>query len=162
RIKCRNADWETERARLQALLTPDETESARATTLNAHYTAPPIIRAIYALLQQLLTSRRIKQPRRLTIQSVSGTPSTTLQRTSDPVRKSKGGDAGECFRLIGSNRQYSLFLNAITGAQPRGRALLPPRFGWFWLSNVVKLFRLFRASAPHPTCFPETLMEIVG
>src|SRR5262249_42797603 len=48
-----NAEWETERTRLEALLTSDELESARATTLNAHYTAPLIIRAIYALLQQL-------------------------------------------------------------------------------------------------------------
>jgi hypothetical protein len=48
-----NEDWKAERERLEALLTPDELESARATTLNAHYTAPAIIRAIYALLQRL-------------------------------------------------------------------------------------------------------------
>ncbi len=48
-----NDDWKDERERLEQLLTSDELESARATTLNAHYTAPPIIREMYALLQRL-------------------------------------------------------------------------------------------------------------
>jgi hypothetical protein len=38
-----NGAWADERARLESLLTDDELESARATTLNAHYTAPLII-----------------------------------------------------------------------------------------------------------------------
>ncbi len=48
-----NKVWQEERAQLAALLTTEELESARATTLNAHYTAPIIIQAMYALLQQL-------------------------------------------------------------------------------------------------------------
>ena len=48
-----NDAWTEERERLEQLLTPDELDSARATTLNAHYTAPVIIRAMYALLQHL-------------------------------------------------------------------------------------------------------------
>ena len=36
----RNEQWSQERQRLEQLLTPEELESARATTLNAHYTAP--------------------------------------------------------------------------------------------------------------------------
>ena len=48
-----NDEWGEERQRLESLLASDELESARATTLNAHYTAPAIIRAIYALLQRL-------------------------------------------------------------------------------------------------------------
>jgi hypothetical protein len=38
---------------LEQLLTPDELDSARATTLNAHYTAPTVIRAMYAALRHL-------------------------------------------------------------------------------------------------------------
>ena len=48
-----NDEWNEERERLETLLVSDELESARATTLNAHYTAPAIIRAMYALLQRL-------------------------------------------------------------------------------------------------------------
>ena len=48
-----NADWQAEREQLEQLLTPEELESARATTLNAHYTAPDIIRAMYAALERL-------------------------------------------------------------------------------------------------------------
>ncbi len=52
-----------ERERLEQLPTPDELEHARATTLNAHYTAPAIIRAMYALLQRLgFTHGRILEP----------------------------------------------------------------------------------------------------
>jgi len=48
-----NELWADQREQLEALLTNDELESARATTLNAHYTAPLIIKAIYSLLRQL-------------------------------------------------------------------------------------------------------------
>lgn len=47
-----NEEWKSEREQLQAFLTPEELESARATTLNAHYTSPVIIRAMYAALQR--------------------------------------------------------------------------------------------------------------
>ena len=58
-----NDQWKEERERLEQLLTPDEIESARATTLNAHYTAPAIIPAMYALLQRLgFTQGRILEP----------------------------------------------------------------------------------------------------
>ena len=46
-----NAQWAEVRGRLESLMTVEEMDSARASTLNAHYTAPLIIRAIYALLQ---------------------------------------------------------------------------------------------------------------
>ena len=39
--------WSTEYAQLKELLTPEEYTAARASTLNAHYTSPTIIRAIY-------------------------------------------------------------------------------------------------------------------
>ncbi len=58
-----NEQWSKERNRLESLLTTEEFESARATTLNAHYTAPLIIRAMYALLQQLgFAHGRILEP----------------------------------------------------------------------------------------------------
>ncbi len=48
-----NEEWKEERERLEQLLAPDELDSARATTLNAHYTSPAIIQAMYAALQRL-------------------------------------------------------------------------------------------------------------
>ena len=58
-----NEQWKGERTRLESLLTTEELDSARATTLNAHYTAPLIIRALYALLQQLgFAQGRILEP----------------------------------------------------------------------------------------------------
>jgi N12 class adenine-specific DNA methylase len=47
-----NEEWQPERERLEKLLTPDELDSARATTLNAHYTATVVIRAMYGALQR--------------------------------------------------------------------------------------------------------------
>jgi N12 class adenine-specific DNA methylase/SAM-dependent methyltransferase/TolA-binding protein len=59
----RNEPWAEERERLESLLTNAELESARATTLNAHYTAPIIIRAMYAILRQLgFDQGRILEP----------------------------------------------------------------------------------------------------
>ena len=58
-----NEQWQEERERLQALLTPEELASARATTLNAHYTAPVIIRAMHAALRRFGFERgRILEP----------------------------------------------------------------------------------------------------
>ena len=58
-----NEQWQEERERLETLLTAPELESARATTLNAHYTAPLVVRAIYQLLQRLgFTQGRILEP----------------------------------------------------------------------------------------------------
>jgi N12 class adenine-specific DNA methylase len=48
-----NEQWQAERERLESLLTEDGLESARATTLNAHYTAPVVIGAMYQLLEHL-------------------------------------------------------------------------------------------------------------
>lgn len=46
-----NRDWKAEAGQLTKLLAPEEYESARATTLNAHYTSPRVIRAMYAALR---------------------------------------------------------------------------------------------------------------
>ena len=40
-------DWKKEYAELKSLLTPEEYDMARASTLNAHYTSPTVIHAIY-------------------------------------------------------------------------------------------------------------------
>ena len=41
------SEWSKEYAELKSLLTPEEYEAARGSTLNAHYTSPAVIRAIY-------------------------------------------------------------------------------------------------------------------
>ncbi|MPY19882.1 helicase-related protein [Paenibacillus glucanolyticus] len=48
-----NAQWAAEYAELQALLTPEEFASARASTLNAHYTSPTVIQAMYECLERM-------------------------------------------------------------------------------------------------------------
>ena len=45
-----NYSWSRPCSELQDLLTRDETQSLRASSLNAHFTSLPIIRAIYAAL----------------------------------------------------------------------------------------------------------------
>lgn len=47
-----NEPWRREREQLESLLTEAELDSARATTLNAHYTAPVVIRAMYSALER--------------------------------------------------------------------------------------------------------------
>ena len=45
--------WAAEYAELKELLTPEEYAAARASTLNAHYTSPTVIRAIYDAVEQM-------------------------------------------------------------------------------------------------------------
>ena len=45
--------WAKEYAELKELLTPEEYEAARASTLNAHYTSPMVIRAMYEAVEQM-------------------------------------------------------------------------------------------------------------
>ncbi len=56
-------DWQAERDRLKALLTTEDFEAARASTLNAHYTSPTVIRGIYAAVERLgFTGGRVLEP----------------------------------------------------------------------------------------------------
>ena len=48
-----NDKWAKEYAELKELLTPEEYESARGTVLNAHYTSPTVIKAIYDAVEQM-------------------------------------------------------------------------------------------------------------
>jgi hypothetical protein len=58
-----NDEWRAQREQLESLLTPEELASARATTLNAHYTSATIIRAMYAGLKRIgFTGGRILEP----------------------------------------------------------------------------------------------------
>jgi len=58
-----NSSWSAEYAELKALLTPDEYDSAKATTLNAHYTSPVVIAAMYEGLKNLgFTSGNVLEP----------------------------------------------------------------------------------------------------
>ena len=49
----RNPAWDAEYTELKGLLTEEEYEMARASTLNAHYTSPTAIRAIYDAVEQM-------------------------------------------------------------------------------------------------------------
>lgn len=48
-----NSAWASEYAELKAALTETEYESARASTLNAHYTSPIVIKAVYQAIENL-------------------------------------------------------------------------------------------------------------
>lgn len=57
------AGWEMEYQELKAALTPEEYASARQSTLNAHYTSPAVIKAIYAAIARIgFTSGNILEP----------------------------------------------------------------------------------------------------
>jgi len=57
------SDWAKEYAELKAALTPEEYEAARGSTLNAHYTSPTVIRAIYDALGNMgFEGGRILEP----------------------------------------------------------------------------------------------------
>ena len=57
------SDWAKECAELKATLTPEEYEAARGSTLNAHYTSPTVIRAIYYALGNMgFEGGRILEP----------------------------------------------------------------------------------------------------
>ena len=48
-----NPQWAEEFAELQGLLSPEEYNAAKATTLNAHYTSPTVIQAIYQAVENM-------------------------------------------------------------------------------------------------------------
>ncbi|MBQ7931084.1 MAG: hypothetical protein IJ334_08735, partial [Clostridia bacterium] len=56
-------NWRNEYAELSAELTPEEYEAARASTLNAHYTSPTVIKAIYEAVGNMgFTAGNILEP----------------------------------------------------------------------------------------------------
>lgn len=58
-----NADWSKEYAELKELLSPAEYESARGSVLNAHYTSPTVIHAIYDALGNMgFTTGNVLEP----------------------------------------------------------------------------------------------------
>ncbi len=59
----RNYDWEAARLEVEELLTAGELDSARATTINAHYTSPTLVRAMYGALERFgFEQGRILEP----------------------------------------------------------------------------------------------------
>jgi len=48
-----NKQWAKEHAELKALLTDDEYKAARASVLNAHYTSPTVVQAMFKVLERL-------------------------------------------------------------------------------------------------------------
>ena len=58
-----NEKWATEYAKLKELLTPEEYEAARRTVLNAHYTSPTVIKAMYEAIDAMeFTPGNILEP----------------------------------------------------------------------------------------------------
>ena len=58
-----NTSWRNEQIRLLEMLSDEEHRSARATTINAHYTAPAVIRAMYEAAQRFgFQGGRILEP----------------------------------------------------------------------------------------------------
>lgn len=47
------AEWKTDRAALRSLLTEEEYDAARASTLNAHYTSVPVVKGMWDALEHL-------------------------------------------------------------------------------------------------------------
>ena len=57
------AAWASENAQIRNLLTPSEYESAMGSVLNAHYTSPTVIRAIYDAVERMgFTSGNVLEP----------------------------------------------------------------------------------------------------
>ncbi|MBE7157430.1 MAG: helicase, partial [Rhodospirillales bacterium] len=57
------SDWQEERQTIERLLTPAQYEAARASTLNAHYTAPAVVGAMYEAVERLgFTGGRVLEP----------------------------------------------------------------------------------------------------
>lgn len=58
-----NKDWTNEYTELYSLLTPEEYTKARASTLNAHYTSPVVIKAVYDTVERMgFTNGNILEP----------------------------------------------------------------------------------------------------
>ena len=58
-----NAAWASEFMELYTALSPEEYEAARASTLNAHYTSPTVIRAIYKCIENMgFTTGNVLEP----------------------------------------------------------------------------------------------------
>lgn len=56
-------NWSSERDQLRQVLTDDEWEAARATTLNAHFTSPAIVAEMWSSLERLgITEGRVLEP----------------------------------------------------------------------------------------------------
>ena len=59
----KNENWGKEYAELKDLLSEEEYTAARASTLNAHYTSPTVVKAIYGTLERMgLSSGNILEP----------------------------------------------------------------------------------------------------
>jgi hypothetical protein len=57
------SDWQSEAEKLSSLLTEEEFQAARASTLNAHYTSGKVIRGMFAALERLgFENGRILEP----------------------------------------------------------------------------------------------------
>lgn len=92
-----NREWAKEREKLQTHLAEDEYEHARSTTLNAHYTSPAVIGAMYrAAVRFGFQHGRILEPAAGIGHFIGLMPDEMLQRSPvtaieiDPLTASSG------------------------------------------------------------------------
>ena len=85
--------WASEYAQLKELLTPEEYAAARSSTLNAHYTSPTVIQAIYEAVDRMgFETGNILEPSMGVGNFFGMLPEKTAKQPS--VRRG----AGPCFR----------------------------------------------------------------
>ena len=98
-----NEAWSSEYAEVKELLTPEEYREARASTLNAFYTSPTVIKAMYSALENMgLKSGNVLEPScgvgnfmGLVPESMDGLKCTAWNWTAYPA-----GLQGSCIRRI--------------------------------------------------------------
>ena len=78
-----NPDWRKEQFRLSEILSDEEHRSARATTLNAHYTAPVVIGAMYGAAERFgFKGGRVLEPACGVGHFIGAMPEAMLRRST--------------------------------------------------------------------------------
>ena len=123
-----NGEWASERDVLQKALTPEELEFARSTTLNAHYTSPVIISAMYAALERFgFQGGRILEPACGIGHFIGLMPKAMLQRSTI---------TGIEIDPLTARIAKVLYPEADIRSQPFEKAKLAPGFYDVAISNV--------------------------
>ena len=125
----RKGDWAKEFAELKELLTDEEYQSARGSTLNAHYTDISVIKAMYDGLKQLgFTGGRMMEPS-------SGVGNFVGAMPADMSSKVRSWTMVELDGITGLIAKY-LYPNADVRIQGFEKANIPNNFMDVAISNV--------------------------
>ena len=125
----RKADWRKEFTELKDLLTDEEYSSARASTLNAHYTDISVIKAMYDGLKQLgFTGGRMMEPS-------SGVGNFVGAMPADMASQVRSWTMVELDGITGLIAKY-LYPNADVRIQGFEKANIPNNFMDVAISNV--------------------------